>query len=120
MTLVAVTDPADDDLALFTQAAGRRFVAFDISIHDWRGAGETVPVTTSAFHFTSDSGSRRRAIMVAVDRNPWIRRRRIKPKRHGHHRVREHDRRPTPTAHLRRPRRHQHPRRGQTIDWNLT
>ncbi len=70
MTLVVATDPADNDLALLKPAVGERFVAFDISIHNWRGAGETVPVTTSAFHLTSDNGSRRQAAMVAVDGTP--------------------------------------------------
>ena len=52
--------------------------------------------------------------------NPWIRHRRIRPNRHGHRRVRDHDRRPTPTPHLGRPRLHQRPRRGETIEWDLT
>lgn len=70
MSLVAVTDPADDALALLTPAAEQRFVAFDISIRNWRGAGETVPVGTAAFQLTDDAGSARRPIMVAVDRTP--------------------------------------------------
>jgi hypothetical protein len=68
MTLLAVTDPADGDLALLAPAPGHRFIAFDISIHNWRGAGETVPVTTSAFELSTADGPRRRPVLVAVDR----------------------------------------------------
>jgi hypothetical protein len=70
MALIAVADPADADLALFDPAPGSRFVAFDISIRNWRGAGETVPVTTAAFTLKSGDGSERRPLMVAVDGTP--------------------------------------------------
>ena len=67
MTLIDVADPADGDLALFDPAPGSRFVAFDISIHNWRGAGETVPVTPAAFTLTAGDGPNRRPSLVAVD-----------------------------------------------------
>ena len=70
MTLLAVTDPADGDLALFTPAPRQRFVAFDILIYNWRGAGETVPVTTSAFRLTTDDGRRRRPVLPVVAHVP--------------------------------------------------
>ena len=120
MTLVAATDPADDDLALLAPPAGQRFVAFDISIHNWRSAGETVPVTSSAFHLTDDMGSTQKPIMVAVDQTPGSGA--VASGRTG-----------TATVVFQipadaRPRQLTWdvldyisiPRRGETIDWNLT
>lgn len=70
MTLLEVSDPADDSLALLTPHDGQRFVAFTISIHNWRGAGETVPVSPSAFVLATDGGSTTDAVMVALDGTP--------------------------------------------------
>jgi hypothetical protein len=120
MTLLAVTDPADGDLALLAPTPGHRFVAFDISIHNWRGAGETVPVTTSAFGLSTGDGSRRGPVLVAVDRTAGAGT--VGSGRTG-----------TATIVFEVPtqaRPHQLswdvvdyiaiPRRGETIDWNLT
>jgi hypothetical protein len=70
MTLLEVSDPADNSLALLTPHDGQRFVAFTISIHNWRGAGETVPVSPSAYRLTTDGGSTTDAVMVALDGTP--------------------------------------------------
>jgi hypothetical protein len=120
MTLMAVTDPADGNLTLFAPAPSHRFVAFDISIHNWRGAGQEVPVTTSAFELTSSDGPGRRPILVAVDDMPGAGA--VGSGRTG-----------TATIVFEIPAQSQPnqlswdvidyiaiPRRGETIDWNLT
>lgn len=67
MQLVAASDPADESLRLFDPEAGSRFVAFTIAIWNWRGAGETVPVTPSAFRLEDAEGERRAPVLVGVD-----------------------------------------------------
>jgi Domain of unknown function (DUF4389)/Domain of unknown function (DUF4352) len=120
MTLLDASDHANDSLSLLTPHDGQRFVAFTISIHNWRGAGETVPVSPPAFRLTTDGGSTTDAVMVAVDGTPGSRA--VASGRTGIAAVVFEiptDARPTQLTwdildYI------SFPRRGETVDWNLT
>jgi hypothetical protein len=70
MRLVSVSDPADGQLGLFHVEAGERYVAFTISIRNWRGAGETVPVAESSFRIEDPDGDFHSPVLVGVDGRP--------------------------------------------------
>jgi hypothetical protein len=70
MRLKSVHDPADRQLGLFQPSTGTRFVAFTISISNWRSAGETVPVTPSSFRLEDANGQLITPVLVGVDGRP--------------------------------------------------
>ena len=70
MRLESVHDPADRELGLFRPDAEMRYVAFTISIHNRRSAGETVPIVASSFRLEDASGELRAPVLVGVDGVP--------------------------------------------------
>ena len=68
MTLDAVRDPAA--LGPFAPRAGARFVAFELTISNWRGAGEGLPVEASSFRLEDSGGARRAPVLVGLDGTP--------------------------------------------------
>jgi hypothetical protein len=70
MRLEMVRDPADPQLGLFRPATNARYVAFAISIRNWRGAGETVPITASAFRLEDANRQLHAPVLVGVDGVP--------------------------------------------------
>jgi hypothetical protein len=70
MTLRSVRDPADGALGLFQPRPATRYVAFEIDISNWRGAGEGVPVRASSFHLEDHAGTSRPPVLVGLNGAP--------------------------------------------------
>jgi hypothetical protein len=70
MALASVRDPADSALGLFQARPAARYVAFEIVISNWRGAGEGVPVTASSFRLRDDTGTSRHPVLVGLNGAP--------------------------------------------------
>jgi hypothetical protein len=70
MRLASVRDPADQQLGLFRPTAGKRYVAFTISIRNRRSAGETVPIVASSFRLEDANGEVIAPVLVGVDGAP--------------------------------------------------
>ncbi len=70
MGLRSVRDPADGALGLFQPRDDSRYVAFEVAISNWRGAGEGVPVRASSFHLQDRAGASRRPVLVGLNGVP--------------------------------------------------
>ena len=68
MALRSVRDPAT--LGPFAPRNGARFVAFEIVISNWRGAGEGVPVQVSSFRLRTTSDSVVAPVLIGLDGTP--------------------------------------------------
>lgn len=70
MMIASASDPADDELRLLQPSVGTHFVAFQISIENYRGANETVPVKSASFSLEDAEGGEHEPILVAVNGTP--------------------------------------------------
>jgi hypothetical protein len=70
MRLEIAHDPADPQLGLFRPVPNTRYVAFTISIRNRRSAGETVPITASAFRLEDANGQLHAPVLVGVNGVP--------------------------------------------------